>query len=98
VRRIRRADAAQAERAAQPTISNGTTADPTEARRKLLDSGFALDGDWVLWGDATPAQHRQRAEALRKLAAGTLATARRHEEAAELIEAAGATCLREVEE
>lgn len=68
-------------------------------RQQLMDKGFFLDdGRWVLWGDATPADHRQRADWLHKMANGYMRTAEEHEHAADLIEAAGVSCLREVPE
>lgn len=66
-------------------------------RQKLLDEGaFLPDGSWVCWGDMTPADHRARANYLRTMAGGYLRTAEKHDEAAEIIEAAGVECLRDV--
>lgn len=69
-----------------------------EARRALVAEQFVLpDGTWVNWLDATADEHRARAGWLRNLAAATLATAARHQQAAAEIESAGVLCLRDLE-
>lgn len=69
-----------------------------EARAALLGEGFSISGRWVLWSQATAEEHRARAQYLRSMAASTLDTAKRHEQAADDIEAAGVTCLAEINE
>lgn len=61
----------------------------------LLVCTFRVErgGEVVTWGEATAVQHRQRADALRRHAADTLATADRHERAAAILDEASATCL-----
>ena len=67
-----------------------------EVTEELLRSEFGLgDGTRTTWGEATIAQHQQRADLLVKGAAGTLETASRHREAIRMIRERGATCLRE---
>lgn len=69
-----------------------------EARRTLVDERFILpDGRFVAWLDATADDHRQRAGWLRRQARAVEQTACRHELAAAEIEAAGVSCLRELE-
>lgn len=70
-----------------------------ERRLALISSTFALaDGTRVEWLQATPGQHRERAEMQRRLAGKCLVDAKRHEEAASVIEEFGVTCLAEVPE
>lgn len=94
VNKMRRGDVHRHER---EVAKNGGIKD-VGARQVLLDDGFFLisTGGFVLWGDATPQMHRERAEWLRGEALGLLVTVKLHEEAADVIEAAGVDCLREV--
>lgn len=69
-----------------------------ELTAELMATTFALgDGRSVTWGRATVAQHRQRAAKLVGTAVGTLQTVALHEEAIAAIEAAGVSCLRDVQ-
>lgn len=72
--------------------------DPISVRRKLANDGFHVGGHFILWLDATPAEHLARAAAQRSLANACIADAERHEAAAAEIEAAGASCLRDLVE
>ena len=70
-----------------------------QARDLLAADYFALpDGTMVAWLTATAEQHRARADWQRTLAANVVADAERHEQAAEAIEAAGVSCLAEIED
>jgi ATPase subunit of ABC transporter with duplicated ATPase domains len=65
-----------------------------EVTAELLASSFALgDGRVVTWGEATAEDHRQRAKLLGQNVIGNLTTMLLHEQAAEMIEAAGAPTL-----
>jgi hypothetical protein len=76
-----------------------TGADPSTERRRLAYKTFyAPDFGYVLWGEATVEQHRARAQMQRQIAGECLVDAERHEEAADLIERSGATCLNEIAE
>ena len=67
-----------------------------EVTEELLASTFALpDGTRVYWGEATAAQHEERAESLESMAAGTIETAGLHRRAVELIRSSGGENLRE---
>lgn len=64
---------------------------------ELLDSGFALpDGTVVLWGDATIAQHSERAAMLTRNAAANAEAAARHRKAIGDLTERGAETLREL--
>jgi hypothetical protein len=70
-----------------------------EWTEELLASGFALpSGQVVTWGEATVAQHRQRAAMFASNAEANLRGAARHRHAVEALESAGASCLRELVE
>ncbi len=70
-----------------------------ERRALLIGKTFALrDGTRVAWTDATPEQHRERAAIQRELAGHCIVDAKRHEEAAKVIEEFGVSCLAEVPE
>lgn len=74
------------------------SADPVGDRRRLLSEKFALsDGRWVTWAEATTADHRLRIGYLLAKKAGLDRTISRHEQAIEEIEAAGATCLGDIQ-
>lgn len=84
------------EREMDDRIAHGE--DPISVRRKLSAETFALpNGTRVAWLDATAADHRARARWQMKLAGACSADADRHLAAALAIEAAGASCLREIE-
>lgn len=66
------------------------------ARRKQLMAKRIYCGPehgYVLWGEATAAQHRDRAASLRVLSFQVDRTAQLHDRAAEILEAAGAQSL-----
>lgn len=87
------------EDAAFPTTANVTEVDVLAARAKLVNETFTLsDGTNVGWNEATPAQHRERAEMQRRLAGNCLVDAERHEQAALLIEQCGVSCLAEIKD
>lgn len=66
-------------------------------RLLLVTETFALsDGTRVKWLEATPAQHRERAAMQRRLAGSCILDAERHEQAADLIEQFGVSCLAEI--
>lgn len=68
-----------------------------EVTAELLGTPFALgDGRSVTWGEATVADHRQRAEMLFRGAAGTLETAARHEAAIRMLDECQARTLSEL--
>jgi len=68
------------------------------ARVELSGKCFALpDGRMVQWMLATPAEHRERARWQRAMAAASVRDAELHEVAADEIEAAGASCLAEID-
>lgn len=68
------------------------------ARKRLLTESFPLgDGTFVSWAAATAADHLARVEYLNKLKGGIETTIGRHLEAVALIEAAGVSCLGELE-
>lgn len=70
-----------------------------ELTKELLESTFALgDGRHVSWGQATMHDHVQRIELLMRNAAGSVVTAKLHEEAIRLIQEADAGCLNELVE
>lgn len=74
-----------------------STSESLSDRQRLLDQRVCLpDGRFVCWGDMTPALHRERADWLLKMANGYMRTVEEHERTADLIEAAGVSCLREV--
>lgn len=74
------------------------SADPVGDRRRLLSERFALgDGRWVAWADATVEDHRQRVAYLLRKKAGLEATIDRHAQAIEEIEAAGVSCLGDIQ-
>lgn len=69
-----------------------------EARAKVMNEDFVVSGRTVLWATATAEEHRERAQYLESMSASILNTAQRHREAADKIEAAGVTCLAEINE
>ena len=72
--------------------------DPIKARRKLAGDSFALpDGTSAEHLTASAEQHRLRAGWLRDHASGVLATASFHDDCADAIEAAGVTCLADLD-
>lgn len=75
-----------------------TPEDRVAARRALVGRSFPVEGKWVAWYDATPADHRLRAQWQRRHAGACIADADLHEEAADEIEAAGVTCLRDLDD
>lgn len=78
--------------------SGGTPADSTKGRRDLLDQSFFVSPErgYVTWGDATIDDHLTRAAFLRHQAAGTIATAEKHERTVKLLRAKSAKCLYEL--
>lgn len=67
-------------------------------RRRLVATTFALlDGTLVPWGEATAAQHLERAAFQHQHAHQSTRDARRHEWAAATIEEYGVTCLNEID-
>lgn len=85
-------------RAKTRRVEQAAASGSPDARRRLVSEKFALPdtGEWVSWGEATSEQHRARAGWLRDHADRTLATATRHEQAADDIDAAGVTCLNDL--
>ena len=68
-----------------------------EWTEELLASGFALpDGQVVTWGDATVAQHTQRAAMFQANVQANVEGAARHIHAITVLSEAGASCLREL--
>jgi hypothetical protein len=93
----RRAKVRNIERRA-PRKGLGKTFDSVQARKEMAEAFFALgDGTEVRWGEATVEQHRQRIDMLVKMQSGLGVTIARHESAIAEIEAAGVSCLDEVE-
>lgn len=78
--------------------SDGVQRAQRDEIHRLARETFAVPttGEVVTWLEATPEQHRARAEWLRGLASDIVLTALRHEEAADLIEAEGGACLADV--
>jgi hypothetical protein len=69
-----------------------------DAIRKLVKETFWIFGNGhVNWGKATVKEHRERSRAQRAHAADCNVDADRHDAAADAIEAAGVTCLDELE-
>lgn len=69
------------------------------ARELLLQKGFTVEGGrYVLWGEATVADHESRIALLDKNRKGLGRTIKEHRDAIRQIEAAGVTCLLEVPE
>lgn len=67
------------------------------ARSAVFEETFRLgDGRRVEWGKATAEEHEARASFLEKMANSTLATAKRHRDAAAAIRSAGVQCLEEI--
>lgn len=102
---VRRQVTARVERQAfnpnvrDPQSGLAEPADPVGDRRRLLSERFALgDGRWVTWTDATVDDHRQRIGYLLAKQSGLQRTIDRHAEAIAQIEAAGATCLGDIQE
>lgn len=95
-RRLCRGDTRNLEDEVDTRIAAGE--DPLSVRRKLSGSEFALpDGRYVPWLDATAADHLARAGWQRRVGQACITDAERHEVAAADIEAAGVTCLRDLE-
>lgn len=67
-----------------------------QIRDSLAEKGFRVEGEYVMWEDATAEQHEARAEQQERTAAGFIRTAERHRIAAKMIREAGVTCLREI--
>lgn len=67
-----------------------------EWTQELLDAGFALpSGEIVTWGEATVAQHRQRAAMFTANAEANAQGAARHLKAVEVLTTSNAACLRD---
>lgn len=97
---LRRNDVREAERRAVAPPPDVDVCEPASEVKRLLDAAFfspAREG-LVLWADATAEDHRSRAAYLRKMAEGTLRTAKTHERAAEIIQAHGVGCLADLGE
>lgn len=68
-----------------------------ELRKQWLSATcFVPSVGLVPWGEMTANQHLDRAEFLRKMAAGNVRTAEMHEQTAQELIAAGVTCLDEI--
>jgi len=68
-----------------------------ELRKQMLgQSVFVPCAGMVPWGAVTASQHLDRAEFLRKIAAGNIRSAEVHEQTAQELIAAGVTCLDEI--
>lgn len=79
-------------------VSFGDQESRADARIRLARESFSLpDGRNVRWLDATVDDHLARAAWQRVFADSCIADAELHEKAAAEIEAAGVTCLREIE-
>ena len=94
---VRRADTRQVERATPVrAVWEGETS--VERRRLRLEQTFPLpDGRRVSWLEATVADHLARIEYLRLHIAGVERTIAEHEDAIELIQRLGGSCLGDVE-
>lgn len=101
-RSMARANVRRTEEQAFPSspVSDSESREPEgrpAAIKELMEKGFLLpDGDYVLWGEASPEQHEARAGWLHGQAAALVETARRHEHAARLIRNAGVSCLNDL--
>lgn len=94
--RIRRTRVHTKEKRVQARIAAG--ADPVKARRELVGAGFHLpDSRYVAHLEASAADHLARAGWLRDHAEATTRSAIFHEECAAAIEAAGVTCLADLD-
>lgn len=73
-------------------------ADPTEARRTLLECATYVDHDtgYVLWGELTVDQHEARIDFLERKIWGIARTADRHRLAVKLLTDAGVACLNDL--
>ena len=90
-RSVERNRVRRVERRTLPVTGGDTSPDKLKA---LLVEAFLLpDGELVFWGSATAEQHLARAGWQRRNAAEVLEDAVRHERAAEMIVAAGVSCL-----
>lgn len=101
IRHERRHLTRNVERAARVETRNGlgVSHDAVLARKELREQTFALgDTQRVRWGEATVEQHRQRIEMLDAMRLGLEKTIARHAAAIEQIQAAGVTCLDEIED
>jgi hypothetical protein len=96
VSRIQRAEVRRTEIRVRTDIAAG--ADPTTARRLLMEQSFILpDGRWVEWLKATADDHLARAGWLLTQENSIRDTRLAHEEAAQTIIAAGVTCLADLD-
>lgn len=96
VNRIRRRATRQREIKVRTDIAAG--ADPTHARRTLMNDSFVLpDGRWVMWLEATADDHLARAGWLRSQEESIRETRVMHEQAARLITEAGVRCLADLD-
>lgn len=88
-----------ATRLVEPRVSGGTPAAPAQDRADYVGERFALgDGRYVLWGEATVDDHRQRIDMLAKLRLGLERTIAAHEDAVAQILAADVKCLNDLAE
>lgn len=78
--------------------SGGRACDPLADRRLYLETFSLGSGRSVLWGLATVDDHSQRIANLTAHQAGVAETIARHEDAIVRIQAAGVSCLGEIEE
>ena len=94
---VRRADTRQVERATPVrAVWDGETS--LERRRQRLEQTFPLpDGRRVSWLEATVADHLARIEYLRLHIAGVERTIAEHQDAIDLIQRLGGSCLGDVE-
>lgn len=95
-RQCERKDTRRQEEEADIRLAHGE--DPISVRRKLSECTFSLpDGRRVAWLDASAEDHRSRADWQRHHATACLSDASRHDDAADEIDAAGVSCLRDLE-
>ena len=96
----RRAEARQVERSVAEAMRQGTPARVALTAPALLRQGFTLPDrvGLVLWATATVADHEERIAFLQRKVAGIDATISLHRKAIDRIQAAGVTCLADLEE
>ena len=72
-------------------------ADPQAERRNALDQQFYNGSKWVTWGEATIDDHQSRIDYMTRDRDGIDRDIARHAEAIDMLLAAGATCLNDLE-
>lgn len=70
--------------------------DAIAARSALMEKGFIVGGEYIIWADATIAQHQARIEELRGKVDGLERTISVHEAAITAIRKGKGTCLGDV--